>query len=130
MSDGQYAWYFADSDDAERWSGPHASRGDAIAAGRAEFDAAAFSICEADKMALSFDCFDAEIVLEGFDDRNEDAWSEDGAEINARPEHRRDLERRLGDVLRGWMTQYALVPHVHSFGDMRVVERIEPAVRP
>lgn len=54
MSDGNFKWWRAGFEDSEAWYGPHDTRDQAIAAGKADYGEDNFWICEADKAEFNF----------------------------------------------------------------------------
>lgn len=103
-------WWWAQSDDAERYFGPFASRDQAIAAAQAEAHedhATAFYICTARPRQLHDDIFNADEVLEQFEDHNEEAWGEDGPDMATLPDGAEaELVAALNAAFKAWREKH------------------------
>lgn len=126
------AWWWAESNDAELYNGPFAAKEDAIASAHAEEEAgedhSARVLFFGGNRPLGYDCFDAEQVLENFEEYNEECFGEDGPLPGATPEQERELEVALGFALRTWNDRHkAIRPWVVSPGHE---EPLPPAPAP
>ncbi len=80
MSEFQTLWYHARHEDAEHWFGAKATRDEAIAHGRTEYDGEPFFICSGQPMKHDLTIFDEDLdsVVCAFQNRNEELFGEDG----------------------------------------------------
>lgn len=120
-----FNWYY--TQDQEIWQ-PAGSRQNAINCGRDEYEGGAFYICEANLQQLSDGFFDAELVVEKFEEHNEECWGEDGADITLpAAEAVKELEDALAKAFSAWRAKH--LPHLKAwaFDEMRNEELI-PAV--
>lgn len=121
-SDGIWRWYWGLGTECEAYH-LAASRDDAYELGMGECAPGdVFTIVEATKLVPSFKVFDADRVFEEFEEHNEECWGEDGAEIAATEEQKRDLEERLASVLRAWAPRDFF--RAWSLGEFRNEEEI------
>ena len=125
MGDGNFKWYYAVGTlEPETYTGACASREEAIAQARAEDgDAYGFVIVEADKSVPHCDVFDADHVLEQFEESNEERWGEDGPDLGDTPAQHRDLEKMLADAFEAWFTKHNIKREGWNFDVMRNEEK-------
>lgn len=106
-------WWYADSQDAERWHTGGATKEDAIATARAETftDGEPFTVAEADQQPWRFDCFD-QLDYE-FDGANEELGDGDGdpPSIDAgiatmRGGVRDEVRKHLEAALEAWVREH------------------------
>jgi len=127
MGDGKFAWYMAIGKNPESYTGPYASREQAVMQALSEDGKEyGFTIIEADQVKSSDDIFDADHVFERFEEYNEECWGEDGADIEATAPQRADLERMLSEALTAWFEKHGTRPCSWAFGNTRNEEYISP----
>ncbi|CAN7301035.1 hypothetical protein LJR231_001532 [Phyllobacterium sp. LjRoot231] len=116
-----FLWYWAHGAEPESYSVVDVStREAAIAAARAD-DAHVhgFTIIEANKKVPTTNIFDADNVLEQYEEHNEESWGEDGSMIHAESAQKAELEKMLADALWVWMGKHGLHGHNYCFGETR-----------
>lgn len=128
---GIFKWYWATSEDAERWHGTADSREEAIREGRGEFPYEDFWICECDKsvMGVSFNSeLVAEQIMDDLMENNEECFDEDSdGEAWPDPEAERALAVALEAAVSDWLTRFPA--KTWTFGETRHVEKIKaPAI--
>jgi hypothetical protein len=103
----QWKWYFSNS--GEFYHGEFDSRSEAIATGWAYYQGRGhLMVCEAIHNEPTCDVFEADWVLEMFDEKNEESWGENGepySDLKFSSEAKRQLEVHLKDVLHRWMDE-------------------------
>lgn len=129
--DGIFRWFYAGGEEPEIWYGRLGTREEAVDAGWANCPDGDFSIVEADSARVSFDIFDASRVIDDYEERNIECWSEDGAQIEI-GQHGRELELALAETLKTWMDKHGLRGRVWSFGETRNQEYfpLKEVIRP
>lgn len=129
MGDGAFFWWMAIGKEPESYSGPFDSRDQAIAQALSEDGKeCGYTIVEADRSKASDDIFDADWILESYEEKNEECWGEDGADIMASGHQRRDLEQMLAAALAAWFEKHGNRPRPWAFGTTRNEEYIPPEV--
>lgn len=124
--DGNFKWFWAESEDAERWHGNEDSREAAISAARAEFGRDEFWICECDRAVatanINGEAF-AEQIMEALVESNEECFDED-FDGDAWPgnEPLRALAKDLEKVIADWLVRFPA--KTWCFGDTRAYEKI------
>lgn len=114
-SDGIFKWYWGHGEEPECMWGAEATR-DAILQVARDEAGGSFTIQLADKALPSTACFDADTILEQYEDFNEGVWGEDGSEIDASAEQKRELEAKLADCLDRWMRKHGLRGNAWQLG--------------
>lgn len=128
MAEQEWGWFYARSDDAERFHAAN-SREDAVARGAEYYCGEPFHICEARRVTLRDDFFRADRVCEEFEEFNEEAWGEDGPDGTITPEAERELEAALAAAFAAWREKHK--PYTPwSLTDFQHGETITPAVEP
>ena len=125
----EWGWYQARFENGS-YSGPHATREDAIAEGRQDWDEDGFYIAEATNPPVRLaDWIGATYLLECADERifdNDRASSEwDDTIFSATKEQEADLIARIKGACDQWQAAHGLTFHCCSFEDMRNCEFIE-----
>jgi hypothetical protein len=123
---GVFKWWFADSEDAEYWAGPEATREGAISAGTNEYEGRPFWIFEADKSVCqpTFSAaFIAERIIEDIGENNE-CWSADGWDDAWTQVAIKDLERTIEVAVADWLKRNPA--QTWAAGEIRVMEQIKP----
>ena len=131
MSDGKFLWYWGYGEEPEACYGGENTREAILQVARLEADGEGFTIVEADKSVAGFDCFDADNVLEQYEDRNEECWGEDGPDfppING--DVKRELETALAATLKAWMDKHDCHGRAWRFGTERYREYFPPEEEP
>lgn len=127
MSDGIFLWYWGYGEEPEVCYGAEDTREAILQVARTESDGAGFTILEADKATTSTDCFDADQVLEQYEEHNIECWSEDGADFpTCSIEAKRELEQALATALQAWMEKHDHHGRPWSFGIQRHQEYFPP----
>jgi hypothetical protein len=130
--DGDFRWWWCEGhySSVDTFNGPCDTREAAIAEARQSiadnFDAGGFSVIEADKL-IPHPHFDADQVLESYADANGDCWGEDGPEIFAEDDAKRELESALCTVLADWFQRHGIEPRTWTFATMRNQEHFADA---
>ena len=126
----KWHWYQARFEEGS-YSGPHATREDAIAEGRDECDGDGFHIAEATNPPIRLaDWIGADYMLERADesvfdnDRASNEW--DDVIFSATKEQEADLVVRIRTACDEWQAAHGLIFHCCSFEGMRNHEFIEP----
>jgi hypothetical protein len=127
--DGNFKWWIAASEDSEYWTGPFATRDQAVAKGTAECAAGEYEgrfwVFEADKAVcvprVHSDRL-AEAIIEDIGENNVECWSEDGWDDEWPDGARKDLERSIDEMVAAWMKRFP--PHVYGAGDVRVSDEV------
>lgn len=102
----EWAWFYAEAEDADGYHSAR-DRDDAIAKGIKMFGGQSFWICEGRRALLHDDnLFDADGVLEAFEERNEEAWGEDGPDATVTREMKRELEVMLESAFSAWRAKH------------------------
>lgn len=128
MSDRQFKWYWGYGEEPDVFYGGEDSRDAILQVARRECDGEGFSIVEADKSVPDFGFFDADQVLEQYDEHNIECWSEDGPDFpDIKLEVKRELEKALGATLKRWMDKHKCHGRAWAFGSQRHQEYF-PAV--
>jgi hypothetical protein len=129
---GEFKWYWADSEDAERWHGAEDSREAAIQAARGELgNDESFWICEADKSVMTAN-FNAEHIAERIMDDliegNEECWTDDFEMDKVWPDEKPEAELANGlrDLVESWLERFP--GKTWCFGDTRYVEKIKALI--
>lgn len=129
MGDGNFAWFMAIGKDPEGYTGPYDSREQAVLQAMSEDGKeCGYTIVEADRSKASDDVFCADTVLERYEEYNEECWGEDGADIDATPPQKADLERMLSETLAAWFEKHGNRPRPWAFGETRNEEYVPPQV--
>ena len=118
-TDGIFKWYVAEGKEPEVYQETCDTFEEALAIGKRDYSKWGFTIVEADKALPTCDVFDADQIIERYEELNEDCWGEDGAEISPTSAQQRELEMRLSLVLKEWMTEHDLSGRAWSFGETR-----------
>jgi hypothetical protein len=125
--DGNFKWYWADREDAERWHGDEDSRDAAVSAGRGEFGREAFWICEADKsvMSANFNAeFYSERIMDDLEESNEECLDEyGGGDLWPGNEAQDALTSGLEKLVEDWLKRFPA--KTFTFGETRSLERIK-----
>lgn len=130
MGDRNFKWWLASGEDDECFSGPFASRDEAIDEGRGQYgDDETFYVCEADKtvMRCSIDAEShADRILEELCENNLECFGEDGPDDPwAHVTHaHRALGRAIEDAVSDWLA--ATPGKTWTFDTVRNGEYIEP----
>lgn len=121
MGDGNFRWWVGRGEDPEIYHTSEPTRGGAIQVGKTEHwsEDDGFTIVEADKALMNFNCFDADQVLEQFDEHNIECWGEDGPDYAPSHASKRELEIALSETLKAWIDGISDKPQVFQFGDQR-----------
>jgi hypothetical protein len=121
MGDGKFHWYYAvGTTEPEHYYGKCDTREQAIAQARADDgDLYGFVIIEADRSVPTCKVFDADNILEQFQEYNEECWGEDGMELGETPEQRRDLEEMLAAAMDAWFVKHGIERTGYNFDVMR-----------
>lgn len=101
----QWVWFYAISEDAEGWYHA-ASREGAIAKGRELFNGDAFVILEGRRATLRDDIFDADHVIDQFEEKNEECWGEDGPTGETNADIKAELEAVLTAAFAAWRSKH------------------------
>ena len=107
-------WWWGFGSEPETLNGPFGNRVlallEALKAVKADnSDRVAITLCQGDRAALTDDIFDADAVIEAFDDWNDDARDPDGGSlIEATDAQRQELADALRDTLSTWRTKHGL----------------------
>ena len=104
--DGKFGWYY--SLDEEEYN-KASSREEAIEDGTQEaleHGHTTFYICEADKEVLRDDIFDADHVLDRFEERNDDCWPEGFKSPDIDQAACEELEKRLNETFSQWRKEF------------------------
>jgi hypothetical protein len=117
-SDGIFKWYWGSGPEPECMWGAEDTRDAILRVARLEAGGPFLIQC-ADKALPSTSCFDADQVIEQYEEHNEGCWGEDGAEVDATPEQKRELEAKLADCLDRWMRKHGAHGRAWSFGVVR-----------
>ena len=120
--DGKFGWYWGRGEEPEGMHGPEDSREAILQVARSECDGEGFTICEADKAVPSFNIFDADDIIERYEEHNEECWSEDGADIALTREAEKDLESVLAAAFEKWAKENDAVGNAWCFGTQRHTE--------
>lgn len=83
----------------------------------------AFVVVEADHMVPDPHIFDADYVLDQFEDRNEECCSEDGLNADVTPKAKIELTDALADTLAAWLKENG-IGKAWSLDDFRNEEEI------
>lgn len=123
-------WHTQDDDGA--WSGPFATRDDAIADAQGDYgDDEPFLICQAEQGCYSLGCFDGDDILERLADYNEEKVNEDGEifhTANISPAMKRDLGDMVARAILEWTVKHSISITAWAFAAQGPSESIEPAV--
>jgi len=120
MGDGKFHWYYGIGKEPETYHGKCSSLGEAVAQALSEDGKEhGFTVVEADRSVASDNIFDADSVLEQYEEHNELCWGEDGPEIEATSQQRADLEQMLAAALSAWFEKHGNRPTPWAFGTMR-----------
>lgn len=131
MGDGNFNWWMAIGHDPEAYTGPYDSRDQAIAQAKSEDgDRDGFTIAEADKSIANGNPFDADQILERFEEVNEECWGEDGMEVHPTNAQATELEGILFEAFTMWMDRHKLTPRPFRFDTMRNEEYFPPLDSP
>ncbi len=103
-ADEVWGWFYSRAEDEPYRMA--SSRDDAIEQGADEFDGEPFHIIEATKAKLSDQIFDACRVMEEFEERNEEAWGEDGPDATVDLDARTELEHVLNAAFAAWRAKH------------------------
>lgn len=116
-----YCWWHAESDESERWFGPHATRDEAVGHGRGMYGELGFVVIEARREAVANNLDSdglAETVIEALIDCNETCWGEDSyGDAKA-------LGKMLETTVDRWLIEYPWLGF--NLADTRTRENIPP----
>lgn len=131
MGDGNFRWWMAIGKGPESYTGPYDSREQAVMQALSEDGReCGYTIVEADSSKAGHDVFCADWTLERYEECNEECWGEDGADIEATPAQKRDLEAMLAAALEAWFDKHGNRPRPWAFGTMRNEEYVPPEPLP
>lgn len=116
--DGIFKWYWGYGSEPESYYGEEDSREAILQVAYDESDGRAFTIIEADKSIPTFNIFDADRVIEDYEERNEECWGEDGFDGGLPSKLKRELEVRLSNTFKRWMEKHGLTK-TWAFGTSR-----------
>ncbi|QUT07960.1 hypothetical protein KFK14_11540 [Sphingobium phenoxybenzoativorans] len=102
----RWQWFWGYGSCPESYYIGEAAREATIDQARREAEGDTFTICEAHQGGALRCRFDAEIVLENFEEQNLDAWGEDGADMDLKDGARADLEQSLGAAFDAWFAKW------------------------
>lgn len=119
-TDGKFLWYWAPYPEPEVWYGAKATREEAVALALEHNPQGGYSICEADKAQPNAEMFDADNLLEQYEEHNTECWSEDGPEIALTSDDKRSLEKHMAEAFQAWMTASGHEAKAWCFGQTRV----------
>ena len=123
-----WQWWWGEETDPERYRGPFATREEAISealGSDTDPDYSQITVCEATLMRLSDGHISADVVIEWFNERNEDTSDPDtGLVLEASREQEADLNRMLTEAWVAWRTKHSL-GNSWSFESMRNTEVIQ-----
>lgn len=129
MTDDQWIW-FAGQGGEYFSSGPHATREEAIEAGRGEWGSEAFEIIEATQPPLKLsDWFDVDRALEDAEESlsDSDRYCDEfdhGPVFEIKTDQEKDLRERIAKAIDEWQAAHSLVFTVHTFASSRNHETI------
>jgi len=124
MSSG-FEWYV--TQDEERWTlADAATREDAIAFGRVEFNGKGFMICEASKIPLDFH-LNADWILDRLEQSNEEATDQEGDGLfmnKPTVAQQNELDNIIAAQIEAWAERRNLRPTSFMFAEQRGEETI------
>lgn len=125
--DGNFKWYWAGAEDAERWHGNEDSREAAIVAGRSEFGRDEFWICECDKAVMTanfHEDFIAERIMDDLTECNEECFDEEfDGEAWPQKDAACELEKAIQKAVEEWLVRFPA--KTWCFGETRSHEKIK-----